>query len=107
MQKLIGLKQVHKYSDINPTIMNAISKGYLPASIDGSLVFLSEKKLIYSTRGYSGSKKKSIPGAKLFLSIDAGASFPVNYDISTGKTHESSVVDPLNKRRITKKNYCK
>ena len=95
IQRLIGLKQVHKYSDINPTIVNATSKGYLPTQIDGSLVSLSEKKFTYSTRGYSGSKKKSIPGAKLFLSIEAGCSFPVNYDISTGKIHESSVVDPL------------
>lgn len=95
IQKLIALKKVHKYSDINPIIMNAISKGYLPTSIDGSLVSLSEKKFNYTTRGYSGSKKKSVPGAKLFLSLDAGTSIPINYDIGTGKTHESSVIDPL------------
>ena len=95
IQKLIGLKKIHKYSDINPVIMNAISKGYLPTSIDGSLISLSEKKFNYTTRGYSGSKKKSIPGAKLFLSLDAGTSIPINYDIGTGKTHESSVIDPL------------
>ena len=67
----------------------------MPTSIDGSLISLSEKRFNYSTRGYSGSKKKSIPGAKLFLSLDAGTSLPINYDIGTGKTHESSVVDPL------------
>ena len=91
MQRFIGLKQVHKYSDINPTIMNAVSKGYLPTLIDGLLVSLSEKKFNYSTRGYSGSNKKSIPGAKLFLSIDGIASFPVNYDISTGKALGSCI----------------
>ena len=95
LQRLIGLKKIHKYSDINPIIMNAITKGYLPTSIDGSLISLSEKKFNYTTRGYSGSKKKSVPGAKLFLALDAGTSIPINYDIGTGKTHESSVIDPL------------
>ena len=103
IQKLIGLKKVHKYSDINPIIMKAISKGYLPTSIDGSLVSLSEKRFNYATRGYSGSKKQSVPGAKLFLSLDAGTSIPINYDIGTGKTHESSVIDPLVKE-INNKN---
>lgn len=106
IQKLIGLNKIHKYSDINPVIMNVISKGYFPTSIDGSLISLSEKKFNYTSRGYCGSKKISIPGAKLFLSLDAGTSIPINCDIGTGKTHESSVIDPLVKE-IKDKNLKK